>query len=179
MNCLWESCADSEANELLKKKSEKAMNDNFFNHKLDSLLLNKEFEDARQLTERRLKEFPSDKISLITELGKIYKAEGAIDSAMKKFNEVINLDNKNASLLVQRGWMFVQANQLDKAITDFAAASKINTDVFFDLGYAQEKNGLIQDAINSYNEYLKIHPKSNSSKNRIIKLEAKLKEVGN
>ncbi len=176
--CLWESCAEGEANEFLKRKGEKAISDYTFNRSLDSLIANKEFSNARKLTGQRLNEFPSDKIFLITKLGTIYKAEGAIDSAMEKFNEVINLDRKNASMLVQRGWMFVQSNELEKAIADFENASKINTDVFFDLGFAQEKNGRYVDAINSYSEYLKIHPQSNSSKNRIVKLEAKLKQAG-
>ena len=177
--CLLEACTQGEANETLKQKNEKATIDLLFNQKIDSLVSNKEFPTAIQITEERLKDFPENYIPLTLQMGKIYKAEGVIDSAILKFTEVIEKNEGNLSALVQRGWLFVQQNKFDEAILDFTASAKINPDILFDLGYAFEKKGLTENALNSYAIYLKNNPGSNSCRKKIEKLELKMKEVEN
>ncbi len=147
-----------EISESSKKQMDKIKNDRIYYNNIDSLIKLKDYQSAIKLSELRIKKFPEDKPYLTRIIASIYNRKNDIDSAIIKYSEAISLTNTYVLAYAERGWVYIKIDSIELAIKDFKFASKFNWDYYSDLGFAQEKKGLLNEAIDSYNKFLEHYP---------------------
>lgn len=159
---IYEVEIDKEFNELqenaiksIQEHENKSEDEGVFYSQIDSLISQDQQEKAINMLYERIIEFPYEKSYLIHHIGLIYAFDGNIDSAKAKFSEAISLNSNYALAYVNRAICYTDLDSIDKAILDYKKAADLNWDYYYDLGLAQEKKGLHEDAIKSYQNSLK------------------------
>ena len=158
------------------EQEKKYASDQVFYAELNALIQNKNYNKAEMLAYKQIKKFPEDESFILIQIGKIHSMKGEKDEAINLFTKVISKDNYNLYAYGERGWNYLDKNEIDKAISDFDFASKTNSNYFYDLGIAQERKKLYSEAKKSYLTYLEDYPKNIECKERLIELEKKIKK---
>lgn len=110
-------------------------------------------------------------------LGEAIKAsaDGQSIRAIKELDEVIVLDPKSYQAYVNRGLVYTQTEDYDKAAEDFQKALQIsprNEQLLFDCGYAYEKTDDYKNALAIYHQAVTFHPESSMAYNNLAWLLA-------
>jgi len=153
--------------QISKNEVEKMISDSIFYSQCDSLIKTNHVDKAMHLIEKRIRLYPEEKPYLIYIQGNVYSHTDNYDSAIIKYSNAIILDRSMAGAYIGRGLIYMKQNKYDLAIFDFEDAVKSNFDAFLYLGNAQEKKGLKEEAIKSYNNYLSHYPENKECKLRI------------
>jgi len=83
------------------------------------------------------------------------------DKDIKKVSEEINAFPENSALYVQRGDLYFNRHEFEKAVVDYSEAIKLDDnadEAYFGRGMALGRQGLIQQGINDLSTYIKRHP---------------------
>lgn len=92
---------------------------------------------------------------------KISKTGLSIDYHVSSFTQKIKQQPKNPALYVQRGELYFQSHDFDKAIDDFKMALQLDDSfykAYFWRGMALARNGQIEEGINDLTKYIQHNP---------------------
>jgi tetratricopeptide (TPR) repeat protein len=82
---------------------------------------------------------------------------------LERLNELIKRENKNADYFYNRGWIFEQMNEPEKAEKDYTAAIEINSghaDALYNRGLIYIKGKRYDHAIKDFSEVIRLNPGS-------------------
>ncbi len=115
----------------LKSLFLKTKNDTYFELYLNSLLKIKNYEEAKNIIKKLLKQQPQ-KTNYLIALGRIYQETGETDKATKVFNEAIKITQKNEFHIRELANVFFRFEAYDMAIATFVAGrNELNTEQLF------------------------------------------------
>lgn len=102
-------------------------------------------------------------------LGILHKTLGQNERAIEYFNESIKYDKNNIYSYVNLGDIYYNNDNYDEAIKIFSEAVSISEDnikksqIYNDLGLAQLKKGIIDDAIKSFKKAIELNPSNTNA----------------
>ncbi len=97
----------------------------------------------------------------ITGKNKINKTDLSINSHVSSFTKKIKQQSENPALYVQRGELYFQLHEFEKAIEDFNMSLQLDNSfykAYFWRGMALARNGQIEEGINDLTKYIKHNP---------------------
>lgn len=86
-----------------------------------------------------------------------------IELSLEMLTQNILKEQKNPALYIQRGHLYFQLHEFDKAISDFNLALSIDDSLqqaYFERGMALARNGQIEKGIKDLTHFIKFNPKS-------------------
>jgi tetratricopeptide (TPR) repeat protein len=111
-------------------------------------------------------------------LGIFYQEQGAFESAMEVYKELVNIDPNYSNAYYNMGYIiYTQNKSLEKALEFFQKATITNpgyAEAFYMRGLCQEDLGKKDLAITDYKESIRLNPKFDLPKNALIRLGASL-----
>lgn len=115
----------------LKSLFLKTKNDTYFELYLNALLKIKNYDEAKNITKKLLKQQPQ-KTNYLIASGRIYQETGETDKATKVFNEAIKITQKNEFHIRELANAFYRFEAYDMAIAAFVAGrNELNAEQLF------------------------------------------------
>ena len=111
-----------------------------------------------------------DKAHSYAYLGKLYHAEGLLDSAIASYSRSLQIERDNAATHNSLGRAFVRKGRLDKAVTHLKEALRIDpnyAEAQNTLGYALAQQGQMKEALSHFKKAVQIAPDFNAAQKNL------------
>jgi tetratricopeptide (TPR) repeat protein len=121
----------------------------------------KVWKDSETLWKRNLKLYPDTSFQAYNNLGLVYKSQGLIDEAIRRYKTAIQMNPNYPPAYNNLGNIFLSQGQNDKAIENFRIAIKLNpkySEVHYNLGLAYGSKGLVDKAVAHYMISIRLNP---------------------
>jgi len=131
----------------------------YYNYYLACMIAVKDFKKAERVVKKQARNFPYD-LRYQVDLGRVYRAAGEEDKAMRTFNEAINTLQPNQEQVVELAQSFLGINEPDLAIETYKKGRKLMSGFYgfnFELAevYAIKKDH--QAMVNELMEVLEVN----------------------
>ncbi|MDP2690053.1 MAG: tetratricopeptide repeat protein [Deltaproteobacteria bacterium] len=133
--------------------------------------------------EKALKESPhSDRaaiLNVLMELGRTYTSAGMPEEALGVYGELTANYPNNPAVFLYAGYAYENANLLEEAVSSYKKAAGLSGNasalevIYFDLGRTYLKKGEFEEALNCYEEILRISPGNAEARKNIAAVLAR------